>query len=67
MGASTMTALRLQAKQRRPLLSEDTGLPSALLCIHPHGDTIVLGGTAIVGEAGLQEGPEAPGHCGAVC
>ncbi|MGP4083848.1 FAD-dependent oxidoreductase [Streptomyces sp. KR55] len=39
--------------------SEDTGLSSDLLCIYPHGDTIVLGGTAIDGEADLHEDPEA--------
>lgn len=35
--------------------SEDTGLSSDLLCIYPHGDTVVLGGTAIDGEADLRE------------
>ncbi|PIM72995.1 amino acid oxidase [Streptomyces sp. JV178] len=39
--------------------SEDTGLSSDLLCIYPHGDTVVLGGTALDGEAGLQDDPEA--------
>ncbi|WP_369251067.1 FAD-dependent oxidoreductase [Streptomyces sp. R41] len=38
--------------------SEDTGLSSDLLCIYPHGETVVLGGTAIDGEGGLQEDPE---------
>ncbi|SOE32512.1 FAD-dependent oxidoreductase [Streptomyces sp. OK228] len=38
--------------------SEDTGLSSDLLCIYPHGDTVVLGGTAIDGEGGLQDDPE---------
>ncbi len=33
--------------------SEDTGLSSDLLCFYPHGDTVVLGGTAIDGEGGL--------------
>lgn len=29
--------------------SEDTGLSPELLCIYPHGDTVVLGGTAVDG------------------
>ncbi|MGZ3100502.1 FAD-dependent oxidoreductase [Streptomyces sp. H72] len=33
--------------------SEDTGLSPDLLCFYPHGDTAVLGGTAIDGEGGL--------------
>ncbi|MBZ3908912.1 FAD-dependent oxidoreductase [Streptomyces acidiscabies] len=33
--------------------SEDTGLSPDLLCIYPHGDTVVLGGTAIDGEGDL--------------
>lgn len=33
--------------------SEDTGLSSELLCIYPHGDTVVLGGTAVDGDASL--------------
>ncbi|MGQ4429069.1 FAD-dependent oxidoreductase, partial [Streptomyces violaceoruber] len=33
--------------------SEDTGLSPDLLCFYPHGDTVVLGGTAIDGEGGL--------------
>ncbi|MBM9435152.1 FAD-dependent oxidoreductase [Actinacidiphila bryophytorum] len=33
--------------------SEDTGLSSDLLCIYPHGDTVVLGGTAIDGFGDL--------------
>ncbi|MET7679026.1 hypothetical protein [Streptomyces sp. NPDC005423] len=37
--------------------SEDTGLSPDLVCIYPHGETVVLGGTAIDGEAGLQEDP----------
>ncbi|KUL23262.1 FAD-dependent oxidoreductase [Streptomyces regalis] len=39
--------------------SEDTGLSSDLLCIYPHGDTVVLGGTAIDGEAHLGEDAQA--------
>ncbi|MDT0464807.1 FAD-dependent oxidoreductase [Streptomyces gibsoniae] len=39
--------------------SEDTGLSPDLLCIYPHGETAVLGGTAIDGEASLQEDPVA--------
>ncbi|KOX37252.1 MULTISPECIES: FAD-dependent oxidoreductase [unclassified Streptomyces] len=33
--------------------SEDTGLSPDLLCFYPHGDTVVLGGTAIDGEGHL--------------
>ncbi|WP_030898557.1 FAD-dependent oxidoreductase [Streptomyces sp. NRRL F-5126] len=33
--------------------SEDTGPSSDLLCFYPHGDTVVLGGTAIEGEDDL--------------
>ncbi|MFI6358486.1 FAD-dependent oxidoreductase [Streptomyces sp. NPDC050743] len=33
--------------------SEDTGLSPDLLCFYPHGDTVVLGGTAIDGEGNL--------------
>jgi D-amino-acid oxidase len=33
--------------------SEDTGLSPDLLCIYPHGDTVVLGGTAIDGNGDL--------------
>ncbi|MGP3734439.1 FAD-dependent oxidoreductase [Streptomyces sp. GDS52] len=33
--------------------SEDTGPSPDLLCFYPHGDTVVLGGTAIDGEGGL--------------
>jgi D-amino-acid oxidase len=33
--------------------SEDTGLSPELLCIYPHGDTVVLGGTAIDGVGDL--------------
>ncbi|MBP0459604.1 FAD-dependent oxidoreductase [Streptomyces montanisoli] len=36
--------------------SEDTGSSPDLLCIYPHGDTVVLGGTAIDGEGSL--GPD---------
>ncbi|WP_406080520.1 FAD-binding oxidoreductase [Streptomyces zaomyceticus] len=36
--------------------SEDTGLSPDLLCFYPHGDTVVLGGTAIDGEGDL--GPD---------
>ncbi|GLV72985.1 FAD-dependent oxidoreductase [Streptomyces hygroscopicus] len=34
--------------------SEDTGLSPDLLCIYPHGDTVVLGGTAIDGKGSLE-------------
>ncbi|ONI50049.1 putative D-amino-acid oxidase [Streptomyces sp. IB2014 011-1] len=33
--------------------SEDTGLSPDLLCFYPHGDTVVLGGTAIDGDGDL--------------
>ena len=33
--------------------SEDTGLSPDLLCVYPHGDTVVLGGTAIDDEGSL--------------
>ncbi|WP_338671714.1 FAD-dependent oxidoreductase [Streptomyces sp. SCSIO 30461] len=33
--------------------SEDTGLSPDLLCLYPHGDTVVLGGTAIDSEGDL--------------
>jgi D-amino-acid oxidase len=33
--------------------SEDTGLSPDLLCIYPHGETVVLGGTAIDGDRDL--------------
>ncbi|MEU9608710.1 FAD-dependent oxidoreductase [Streptomyces sp. NPDC048057] len=33
--------------------SEDTGSSQDLLCIYPHGDTVVLGGTAIDSEGDL--------------
>lgn len=33
--------------------SEDTGMSPDLLCIYPHGDTVVLGGTAIDGDGSL--------------
>ncbi|MFE0219683.1 FAD-dependent oxidoreductase [Streptomyces albidoflavus] len=33
--------------------SEDTGLSPDLLCFYPHGDIVVLGGTAIDGEDSL--------------
>ncbi|MEW5626503.1 FAD-dependent oxidoreductase [Streptomyces hydrogenans] len=33
--------------------SEDTGLSPDLLCFYPHGDTVVLGGTAVDGEGDL--------------
>ncbi|PNG93453.1 FAD-dependent oxidoreductase [Streptomyces malaysiensis] len=34
--------------------SEDTGLSPDLMCIYPHGDTVVLGGTAIDGDGSLE-------------
>ena len=38
--------------------SEDTGLSPDLLCIYPHGGTVVLGGSAIDGEGDLRDDPE---------
>jgi D-amino-acid oxidase len=34
--------------------SEDTGSSPDLLCFYPHGDTVVLGGTAVDGEGNLE-------------
>lgn len=39
--------------------SEDTGTSPDLLCIYPHGDTVVLGGTAIDGRGDLDSDPTA--------
>jgi D-amino-acid oxidase len=39
--------------------SEDTGASPDLLCIYPHGDTVVLGGTAIDGRGDLDPDPAA--------
>jgi D-amino-acid oxidase len=39
--------------------SEDTGTSPDLLCIYPHGDTVVLGGTAIDNRADLAPDPAA--------
>ncbi|MFJ2937275.1 FAD-dependent oxidoreductase [Streptomyces sp. NPDC087219] len=39
--------------------SEDTDLSPELLCFYPHGDTVVLGGTAIDGEGDLNPDDEA--------
>ncbi|MCI2422898.1 FAD-binding oxidoreductase [Saccharopolyspora sp. K220] len=36
---------------------EDTGPSPDLLCLYPHGDTLVLGGTAIDGSGDLTEDP----------
>ncbi|MET8248219.1 FAD-dependent oxidoreductase [Streptomyces sp. NPDC005202] len=35
--------------------SEDTGLSPDLVCFYPHGETVVLGGTAIDGDGDLSE------------
>ncbi|MGH1552458.1 FAD-dependent oxidoreductase [Streptomyces sp. L7] len=43
---------------RHELLLEDTGLSPDLLCIYPHGETVVLGGSAIDGEGDLRDDPE---------
>lgn len=37
--------------------SEDTGTSPDLLCIYPHGDTVVLGGTAITDRGDLAPDP----------
>ncbi|MBC9719361.1 FAD-binding oxidoreductase [Streptomyces sp. TRM66268-LWL] len=39
--------------------SEDTGMSPDLVCIYPHGDTVVLGGTAIDGRDDLAEDAQA--------
>jgi D-amino-acid oxidase len=39
--------------------SEDTGTSPDLLCIYPHGNTVVLGGTAITGRGDLDPDPKA--------
>lgn len=39
--------------------SEDTGLSPDLVCFYPHGDRVVLGGTAIDGDAYLSDDPAA--------
>ncbi|MFE5868657.1 FAD-dependent oxidoreductase [Streptomyces roseifaciens] len=39
--------------------SEDTGTSPDLLCFYPHGDTVVLGGTAIDGQSDLAPNDEA--------
>ncbi|MEU3783412.1 FAD-dependent oxidoreductase [Streptomyces sp900129855] len=35
--------------------SEDSGMSPDLVCFYPHGDTVVLGGTAIDGDGSLTE------------
>ncbi|MFD5237245.1 FAD-dependent oxidoreductase [Streptomyces tendae] len=47
--------------------SEDTGLSPDLLCFYPHGDTIVLGGTAIDGEGDLASDDKAAASILARC
>ncbi|MFP3119875.1 FAD-dependent oxidoreductase [Streptomyces sp. Iso 434] len=47
--------------------SEDTGLSRNLLCFYPHGDTVVLGGTAIDGEGDLAPDGEAAANILARC
>ncbi|WP_069461849.1 FAD-dependent oxidoreductase [Actinacidiphila rubida] len=39
--------------------SEDTGTSPDLLCIYPHGDTVVLGGAAVASRGDLDPDPEA--------
>lgn len=39
--------------------SEDTGTSPDLLCIYPHGDTVVLGGTAITNRGDVAPDPQA--------
>ncbi|WP_432084805.1 FAD-dependent oxidoreductase [Streptomyces sp. bgisy095] len=50
--------------------SEDTGLSPDLLCFYPHGDTVVLGGTAVDGEGDLAPDDKAAAsilaHCAEV-
>jgi D-amino-acid oxidase len=38
----------------RDFFSKDTGSSPDLLCFYPHGDTVVLGGTAVDGEGSLE-------------
>ncbi|GGX38982.1 hypothetical protein GCM10010353_63070 [Streptomyces chryseus] len=47
--------------------SEDTGLSPDLLCFYPHGDTVVLGGTAIDGEGDLAPDDKAAANVLARC
>ncbi|MFB7821718.1 FAD-dependent oxidoreductase [Streptomyces hydrogenans] len=47
--------------------SEDTGLSPDLLCFFPHGDTVVLGGTAIDGEGDLTADDKAAANILARC
>ncbi|MEV2202021.1 FAD-dependent oxidoreductase [Streptomyces fradiae] len=47
--------------------SEDTGLSPDLLCFYPHGDTVVLGGTAIDGEGDLTADDKAAANILARC
>ncbi|MFB8127301.1 FAD-dependent oxidoreductase [Streptomyces bacillaris] len=47
--------------------SEDTGLSPDLLCFYPHGDTVVLGGTAIDGEGSLVPDDTAAANIQARC
>ncbi|MFI9210184.1 FAD-dependent oxidoreductase [Streptomyces sp. NPDC053253] len=47
--------------------SEDTGLSPDLLCFYPHGDTVVLGGTAIDGEGDLASDDKAAASILARC
>ncbi|MFD6076058.1 FAD-dependent oxidoreductase [Streptomyces hydrogenans] len=47
--------------------SEDTGLSPDLLCFYPHGDTVVLGGTAIDGEGDLAADDKAAANILARC
>ncbi|MFH9957483.1 FAD-dependent oxidoreductase [Streptomyces roseolus] len=47
--------------------SEDTGLSPDLLCFYPHGDTVVLGGTAIDGEGSLAPDDTAAANIQARC
>ncbi|MEV4020781.1 FAD-dependent oxidoreductase [Nonomuraea angiospora] len=39
--------------------SEDTGGSPDLLCIYPHGDAVVLGGTAVDGDDRLEDDDQA--------
>lgn len=47
--------------------SEDTGPSPDLLCIYPHGDTVVLGGTALDGDGSLEPDEKAAADILARC
>ncbi|MFD7899274.1 FAD-dependent oxidoreductase [Streptomyces sp. NPDC059743] len=47
--------------------SEDTGSSPDLLCFYPHGDTVVLGGTAVDGESNVEADDKAAADILARC